>query len=252
LLVAVLVLLTGCAPTGGPTAAGRAPAHGAVGATAPRAVAAITADGLPADCVPDPAGPPAAPYELGLVGTVHGGTLTAGPATVADINAQFCAIVTVVNGSPPCGATGSVASPSDGQLFGSMTVQLTLVPGMTPTLGFTAHPGPIQGGFSCSPSQNGLAVDLDATVSGSTGALFGVSCTIGPFTIPLTGTVTGPLTNLTATLTSHDFAVPAIEPSPTCPGGFPANVDAIAGLPIAPGGASAVLPVTASLYQPAP
>ena len=33
-------------------------------------------------------------------------------------------------------------------------------------------------------------------------------------------------------------------------GGVPANVDAIVGLPIAPGGA-ATLPVTASLYQPA-
>ena len=46
-------------------------------------------DNLPADCIPNPSGPPGAPYELGLVGTVNNGVLVAGPARVADINAKF-------------------------------------------------------------------------------------------------------------------------------------------------------------------
>jgi hypothetical protein len=213
--------------------------------------ALLTSSNLPSDCVPNPAGPPAAPYELGLVGTAANGSLTAGPATVANVNAKFCGIVTLVNGTPPCGATGAVESPIDGQIYGPLSVALTLVPGMTPTIGFTANPGTISGGFNCSSSsQNGLAVSLDARVSGSTAPLFGVSCTIGPLDLPLTGTVTGPLSSASATLSSSDFTVPAVTPSPSCPASVAANIDDIAGLPLPPGQSSATLPITASLYQP--
>jgi hypothetical protein len=123
---------------------------------------------------------------------------------------------------------------------------------MSPVVGLVANPGPISGTLSCGSSQNGLAVALDAVVGGSTAPLFGVSCTIGPVTIPLGGSVTGPLGSATATLTGNDFGVPAIQPSPTCPSAVASNIDAIAGLPLAAGGASATLPATASLYQPGP
>lgn len=204
---------------------------------------------LPADCIPQASGPPGAPYQLGLVGTVSNGILTAGSATVADITAKFCGVVTVVNGRAPCGATGTVVSPPDGQVFGSLSATLTLVPGMLPKVPFVAHAGTIRGGFACQSSTNGLAVTLDATVSGSTG-LFGLSCTIGPLTIPLSGVLTGPLNNASITLRSDNFTVPVVSSSPTCSGQVPANIDAIAGLPIAAGKASAILPATASLYQP--
>lgn len=204
---------------------------------------------LPADCIPQPSGPPGDPYQLGLVGTVHDGVLAAGAATVADITAKFCGVVTVVNGTAPCGATGSVTSPPDGQVFGSLSATLTLVPGMAPRVPFVAHAGRITGGFACQSSTNGLEVTLDATVSGSTG-LFGLSCTIGPLTIPLSGVLTGPLSNATVTLRGDDFAVPVVSSSPTCSGQVPANLDAIAGLPIPAGKASATLPATAALYQP--
>jgi len=167
------------------------------------------------------------------------------------IDAKFCGIITLVNGTPPCGTTGSVDSPTDGQKYGPLSVVLTLVPKMTPTIGFVANPGTITGGFSCTSSQNGLAVALNANVSGTTAPLFGVSCTIRA-TIPLTGAVTGPLTDTTATLTSNDLNVPALQPSTTCPAAVAANVDMIAGLPLAPGHSSATLPVIASIYQPGP
>ena len=179
------------------------------------------------------------------------GVLVAGPARVADIDAKFCGVVTVVKGQPPCGATGSVVSPQDGQVFGSLSAELTLFPGMDPKVPFVAHPGTITGGFGCGSSTDGLAVTLRATVSGSTG-LYGLSCTIGPLTIPLSGVVTGPLSNASIILRGSDFAVPAVRPSPTCSGQVPATLDAIAGLPIAPGGATATLPATTTLYQPAP
>ena len=240
---------TGTTVAAGYASRGAAGTHRAGGAGGFRT---LSTDGLPADCVPNPVGPPGAPYQLGLVGTVSGGTLQTGAATVANVNATFCGIVTLVNGTPPCRVTGQVVSPGDGQVFGSLSVQLTLVPGMTPAIGFAPQPGVITGGFSCAPSQNGLAITANATVSGATAPVFGVSCTIGPLTIPLDGVITGPFTDLKATLTSRDFSVPAIEGSPTCPAGVPSAVDAIAGLPIAPGGATAVLPVTASLYLPGP
>ena len=204
---------------------------------------------LPADCVPKASGPPGAPYQLGLVGTVNNGVLTAGPATIANITAKFCGVVTVVKGQPPCGATGSVVSPVDGQRFGPLSAELTMIPGMEPKVPFVAHAGTITGGFACASSNNGLQVSLRATVSGSTG-LYGLSCSIGPLTIPLSGVVTGPLSNATITLRGSDFAVPAVTASPTCPGEVPANLNQIAGLPIAPGGATATLPATTSLYQP--
>jgi hypothetical protein len=212
----------------------------------------LDSSNLPNDCVPDPAGPQTAPYEFGLVGAVVNGALGTPSASVGGINAKFCGLVTLTNGTPPCGATGSIHSPIDGQVFGAMSVALTLVPGMTPTVGFAANPGTIDGGFTCTSSQNGLSVDLDANVSGNTAPLFGVSCTIGPVTIPLSGTVTGPLTDTTATLTSSAFGVPALQPSATCPAAVAYNIDLIAGLPLSAGQASASLPIAASLYQPVP
>ncbi len=236
------------------TGSGREGSPAAAGTASPEVLAAAGSDHLPSDCVPNPAGPPTAPYQLGMVGTVHGGTLTAGPATVGDITATFCGVVTVVNntGSALCPVTGQLSSPPDGQVFGSLSVELTLVPGMTPTIGFKASPGTISGAFSCTEgSQNGLLVALEATVGGTTTSVFGVQCTIGPLTIPLSGVITGPFTDLTGTLTSSDFTVPAIAASTTCPGAIPTNIDAIAGLPLGPGQGSISLPVTASLYQPA-
>jgi hypothetical protein len=259
LVVAGSLLVAGIhgASAGRPGASGSAVSTKAQKAAAayrslPKRNILASSDNLPADCIPNPAGPPTAPYQLGLVGTVQGGVLNAGPATVSNINVTFCGVVTLTNGTQPCGATGTVVSPPDGQVFGPLSVALTLVPGMSPSIGFTANPATITGGFTCTTSSaNGLDVFLNATVSGTTSELFGVSCTIGPLTIPLSGVITGPLTKLTGTLTGNSFTVPAITPSPTCPGSVPANIDAIAGLPIAPGGANASLPVSASLYQPA-
>jgi hypothetical protein len=206
-------------------------------------------DNLPPDCIPKSSGPPGSPYELGLVGTVTNGTLTAGPATVTNITAKFCGIVTLVNGKQPCGATGTVYVPPDGVIFGPLTAQLTLIPGMQPKVPFTAKPGSITGGFICESNNSGLLVTTDAHVSGVTG-LYGLACTIGPLTIPLTGTLTGPLGDASVTLRSNDFTVPAVGSASTCPGDAPAQLDQIAGLPIAPGGASATLSATVSLYQP--
>jgi hypothetical protein len=204
---------------------------------------------LPNDCVPHASGPPDSSYQLGLVGRISNGVLDTGTARVADITAKFCAVVTIVNGTPPCKATGSVDSPQDGQVFGSLTAELTLIPGLTPTVPFAAHPGSITGGFSCDSSSSGLIVDLDATVSGSTG-LFGASCTIGPFTVPLTGVLVGPITDAAVTLHGDDFTVPAVSASSKCPGNVPLGFDQVAGLPIPRGQATITLPATAYLYRP--
>lgn len=214
---------------------------------------ATMSDNLPADCIPSDTGPPGGPYELGIVGTVTNGVLTAGVTKVANINVKFCGIVTIVSGSQPCGATGSVNVPPDGQIFGSLTADLTLIPGMQPTVPFTAVPGTITGGFECNPSSGQLVVTATATVSGTTG-LYGLSCTVGPFSIGLSGVLSGPISEpdqyATVTLSGSDFTIPAVQASPSCSGAVPANLNAIAGLPIAPGGASASLPASVTIYQP--
>ncbi len=243
--VTLVVLGTGPAPAG---AQAQPPS---TKPSPPAKARTLAAEPLPADCVPAASGPPTSPYQLGLVGTATGGSLATGSATVSGIDAKVCGLVTLVNGTPPCYATGYIESPHDGQLYGALSIALTLVPGMNPTVGFTANPGTITGGFNCGSSQNGLSVGLNAAVSGSTAPLFGVSCTIS-VTIPLGGAATGPLDATRATLTSNDFSIPAVQPSPTCPSAVAANVDDIAGLPLAAGRATATLPVTASIYQPAP
>jgi hypothetical protein len=204
---------------------------------------------IPADCMPAPSGPPGSAYQLGVTGTISNGLLSAGSASVFDVSAKFCGVVTVVAGKPPCAATGTVTAPKDGQVFGSMSATLTLVPAMAPEVPFVAHPGTITGGFACESSVDGLAVNLTADVSASTG-LYGLSCTIGPLSIPLSGVVTGPLTDASVTLRGSDFAVPAVSSSSTCSGEVPSDLDAIAGLPIAAGGATVVLPAKVSLYRP--
>jgi hypothetical protein len=215
---------------------------------------ATMSDNLPADCIPSDTGPPGGPYELGIVGTVTNGVLTAGVTKVANINVKFCGIVTIVPGTPPCNATGTVDSPPDGQIFGSLTADLTLIPGMQPSVPFTAIPGTITGGFQCSPNSSQLIVTANATVSGTTG-LYGLSCTVGPFSIALSGALSGPISEpdqyATVTLAGNDFSIPAVQSSPSCTGAVPANLNELAGLPIAPGGASASLPASVTLYQPA-
>ncbi|MFZ0665503.1 MAG: hypothetical protein WAM97_07085 [Acidimicrobiales bacterium] len=210
-------------------------------------------DNLPADCIPNNSGPPGSSYQLGVVGYVTNGTLTAGPTTVANINAKFCGVVTVVSGTPPCNATGTVDSPPDGQMFGSLSAALNLIPGMQQTVPFTAVPGTITGSFQCNTSGSGLEVTVNATVGGTTG-LFGLSCTVGPIDLTLTGTLTGPISDpnqyATVTLTGDQFAIPAVQASPACSGEIPTNLNEIAGLPISPGGASATLPTSVTLYQP--
>lgn len=214
-------------------------------------VAAVPRAGssIPADCLPQPGGPPGSPYQLGITGTIRNGLLSAGSASVFDVSAKFCGVVTVVAGKPPCAATGSVTAPRDGQVFGSMSATLTLVPGMAPEVPFEAHPGTITGGFACESSRDGLSVSLTADVSASTG-LYGLSCTIGPLSIPLSGVLTGPLTDASVTLRGDDFAVPGVSSSSSCSGEAPSDLDAIAGLPIAAGGATVSLPATVSLYRP--
>ncbi len=74
------------------------------------------------------------------------------------------------------------------------------------------------------------------------------SCTIGPITAQLTtgtsGDLTGtPITGLlggvqSGVLVADDFAVPAVQPSATCPGLVAVLTNSLAGLPLAPGASS--------------
>jgi len=243
------VLLAAC--SGGRGDAARSPASQSRHvASAPSLTSESNPDGLPSDCIPNAQGPPFVPYELGFVGTVTHGSLHAGVATVQGITAKVCGIVTVVGASGQCPAVGVLSANSDDQKFAPLNADLNVVPGFKPGVPFSVVPGKTTGGFVCTPSsQQGLAVTLKAVVGGSTG-LFGLRCGIGPVPVQLTGIVTGPLTDVTGTFTGHNFAVPAVGPSPACSQQVASNLNALAGLPIASGGASITLELSGSLYQP--
>jgi hypothetical protein len=209
--------------------------------------------GLPADCVPNGAGPPGSPYQLGFVAEVGPGSLVAGPVAVNGITAKVCGIATVVEGRGPCAVTAEVTVPPDGQKFGPLNATITELPGLSPQIPFTPDAKGLTSGLGCGSSANGLSVTAVANVGGHAG-LFGLSCGLD-LTIDLTATITGPIDNgldLSGTFRSNSFGIPAVSPSPSCPGGVTTNLNSIVGLPLPPGKAVLDLPFKAAVYVPQP
>jgi hypothetical protein len=205
------------------------------------------ADNLPKDCLPNPIGPPGAPYQFGIVVVVTDGSLTAGPVAVPNISATICGIVTVTTGTAGCPAGTTIVIPPDGQLFGPLNAYLHVIPGLDPSVPFTPHPQEIVSSLGCQSSQGGLKVSATGNVGGTAGA-FGVACSI-QVTVPLAGIITGPLDppfQAHGTFTGQ-LKVPAVALSPTCPAEVATNLNEIVGLPTV---GTVTLPFTAAIYIP--
>lgn len=249
------------------------PSRSARGVRQPASIRSLSSTSvLPADCVPNPAGPPAGPYQFGFVAEVgprsgQPSYLEAGPnfeavsgtgqpvAEVNNITAKICGVATIVPGPPGCPVEVQITVPPDGQKFGPLTATILTIPGLTPGVPVTPQTQRLGSTVGCSSSVNGLVTTTVAVVVGNAG-LFGLACGID-LTVDLTATITGPLDPGDGSLSLHgmfiarDFGLPAVSPSTSCPAGVVSNLNTIAGLPLSPGHAILVLPFVAATYLPA-
>ncbi|HLI23958.1 MAG TPA: hypothetical protein VKU91_03320, partial [Acidimicrobiales bacterium] len=198
----------------------------------------------------------APPYQLGVVGSFSGGQLKVGYATVAGttggISGTFCGIASLQPGKGSCPVELALTVPAQGQQFSPLGITFDVVPGMTPDIkDGTVLPGDLQGGVVCPDPAGQYSVEATATAqaTASTG-LFGLACDIGPVSIPLSGTLSGTPPELTGTLTSAPFTIPAGAASPTCPASVVSLLNSIGELPYHQAAFS--INVTASTYAPSP
>jgi hypothetical protein len=253
-----VALIGALALPAGPAHSTRSPAPAAARGAAPASARLLASGGsssLPADCTPNPTGPPSHPYQLGFVASVTG-SLATGPVAVSGIKAKACGIATV-GPSNTCGVTADVNVPQDGQLFAPVKATITVIPGLSPQIPFSPKAQSLTSGLGCESSANGINVTAVAKVGGAAG-LFGLTCGV-TLTLPLKATILGPLESsglgLYGTFSGNGtFVLPAITPSYTaaqyCPAGAAAIADKSFGLPLTAPGSSLSLPFHAGVYIP--
>lgn len=214
------------------------------------------------------------PYEVPFKGTIGsatnaGGTLTlksTSPAqptiVVPHIYAAVCGVISLptLTGTIP---TGSV------NLASNDTVNGTPLPNTANVYvgGVEAFPlyltfGNLKATVAKTPAFNG---GLDVTINGSNSATFdatgtptfpntlGTNCPVTIPSVPLTTLtsgalsgqpVTGPFHGGVALTVANNFAIPAVQPSPSCPPALAQTVNKFVGLPAQPGTASLTVPIT--------
>jgi hypothetical protein len=227
--------------------AGATSGHEAGGLISTAAARALT---LPADCRPHRGDP----IQLGVVAT-FGGSAQVGPAiAVTALSGTICGVATVV--SAPPGEPGdpvacvSIRVPADGITLRPPTVEITSVPHLSPVIGGTRVTiDPLLALFCTSAAPGPLVLRTSASVS-ATAHVFGLSCAVGLSGVPITASVTGPLSAVTINITSGPFAVPGPTSTPSCPSGVTAALDKLVGLPLAPGLATLSLHASGAIYRP--
>lgn len=180
-------------------------------------------------------------------GIATASALTGGTATIGShISASGITGVATGTLTPGAGGTFDVVLPQANVqiLPGTATLSLGILKLGLPTT-FTAN-SDITGTASLGA---GGTIDATLTSSLSTTAQVGpFACTIGPITATLTTGTSGSLTGTPFTgsltgvesgvLVANDFAVPAVQATPSCPGLVASLVNVLAGLPLAPGASS--------------
>jgi len=219
---------------------------------APSAKAAVSGMPLPSDCKPDPNPPPT---EYGFVARISDGTLDgSGPLKVNGIDVSVCGVIRLVNAQPGSGCSGiqgQLIIPGDGVVTNSLDASLA-IKGMpviqhVPT---TVSVAPLTSYLSCGSSSDGLKLDLNMSLTGSSGA-FGLACDV-PMSGTLHATVTGPLLTSpyrgNATMTGAVSLGTVSNNDAYCPGQLPSRINRIADLPDS--GYQANWPAKVSVYMP--
>lgn len=239
--------------------------------------------GYPNNPVPTPANPfhynghlfsGTIPYEIPFKGTIGsannaGGTLTLKSTSpsqptivVPHIYARVCGVIglPVLSGFLPPGAVSLAAgdSVSSGKLTNTANVYVGGVEAFPLFIQF----GNLKATVNPTPAHNG---GLDVLVNGSNSASFdatgspnfpntlGTNCPVKIPSVPLTtltsGTlsgqpVTGPFHSGVALTVANNFAIPAVQPSASCPPVLAQTVNKFVGLPATAGTASLTVPIT--------
>lgn len=209
----------------------------------------------PANCLPRPT----QQLQIGVIATFSA-SFSISHEVSSSITGQICGIGTLA--SPPPGACPppsptrqSVALefsvPADGQIFRVNSVDITIVPGVTPhipNVNVITHPIVARVCVSnAPPGPIHLSITVPVTASAS---FFGTHCMLAPV-VPLSGPLYGPLGNFTARL-SGAFSIPAAAPNPTCSPALTAALNGLLGFPSPPGSATLDLTVHGEAYCAVP
>jgi hypothetical protein len=195
---------------------------------------------LPADCIPSSAPPQ---IQLGAYATFSGNLIIDAPRggqmVAAHITGTLCGIGVVINApSPPFCPAGTPAGvqlniPADGETFNlvpSQSVELTMIPGFTITVSHTqinptpisavvcagaGAPGPLEAPCYIPPGHPAPCSPLSISASASA-SLLGADCVLG-VTVPIRGSIYGPLTGFTVDFANEPFSIGLPKPTTLCP-----------------------------------
>jgi hypothetical protein len=191
------------------------------------------------------------------LGAPAAGAATTGIATASALTGGTATIGKHISASGITGVATGTLTPGAGGTFDVVLpkAEVQILPGTaTMSLGFLKLGLPTT--FMADSAITGTASlgaggSIDATLASSlstTARVGPFACTIGPITAALTTGTSGSLTGAPFTgsltgvesgvLVANDFAVPAVQATPACPGLVAGLVNVLAGLPLAPGASS--------------
>lgn len=205
----------------------------------------------------DPTAPGYPPgFHLGAVGSFSGGRIDVTSGVAVDkIAGTLCGVATVV--PPPADhPTATVCTqlrvPAAGQQFQDVGTSISKIPGVVSVVSpVQVAPEDLVAYFCNDTGAPDGVLTLAATLRASAvPQLFGTSCLVGPIEAPVTATLQGPLSHVSAALSSPPFPIDAVQPSATCPAGLASSTNTILGLPLARSAGGLSLGTTNAVYLP--
>ncbi len=215
-------------------------------------------------------------YKIPFSGTIGsptnaGGTLTIKSTSpsqptilVPHIYAKVCGTISLPSlvGSIPPGAVSLSSKDAINNNTTSLPNTANVYVGGVEAFPLYLQFGNLTASVNPTPAHNG---GLDVVVNGSNSASFdatgtpnfpntlGTNCPVTIPSVPLTTLtsgalvgqpVTGPFHGGVALTVANNFAIPAVQPSPSCPPAIAQTINKFVGLPAAPGLASLTVPIT--------
>jgi len=220
---------------------------------------------LPADCIPAATG---VQIQLGAYATFSGtisiDAPTGGQMVAVHVTGTLCGKGVVIDApSPPMCPAGTAAGvelniPADGETFNlvpAASIELTTIPGLTITVTHTqvnptpisavvcagaAAPGPVEAPCYIPPGHappcNPLSISASASAS-----LLGADCVLA-VTVPVRGSIYGPLSGFTVDFGNEPFSIALPAPTAQCPSYVTGAIGSLLQFPTNSGGTYGALP----------